>query len=76
MEMVPDVGRRMSSIIRMHVVFPAPLGPRNPQTVPSGTVKETSFTALKSPYDLVTLISSIGAVMTGFQWALNVTPLQ
>ena len=38
--MDPEVGRRISRIIRMHVVFPAPFGPRNPHTVPAGTEKQ------------------------------------
>jgi hypothetical protein len=35
------------------VLFPAPLGPKNPKISPFFTEKETSFTATKSPKDLV-----------------------
>ena len=36
----PLVGWMMSRIIRSVVVFPAPLGPRNPKMHPDGTVSE------------------------------------
>ena len=34
---------------RIVVLFPAPFGPRNPNTSPLFTLKETSFTASKAP---------------------------
>jgi hypothetical protein len=37
----------------MVVLFPAPLGPKNPKISPFSTEKETSFTAIRSPNDLV-----------------------
>ena len=36
-------------MMRMAVVFPAPLGPMNPNISPSRTVKETSSNATMSP---------------------------
>jgi len=35
------------------VLFPAPLGPKNPKISPFFTEKEISFTAIRSPKDLV-----------------------
>ena len=51
-------------IIRISVDFPAPLGPSNPKISPSFTLKETSSTAVKSPYFLTMCSTSIadGAV--------------
>jgi len=40
----PASGRVSPVIIRSVVDFPAPLGPRNPVTVPAPQVKETSLT--------------------------------
>ena len=37
----------------MVVLFPAPLGPRNPNISPLSTEKEMSFTAVTSPNDFV-----------------------
>jgi len=45
----PSVGRRIPAIIRSVVVFPAPLGPRNPYNRPRDTSSETSSTAIKLP---------------------------
>lgn len=42
------------TIIRMLVDLPAPFGPRNPVTRPDRAVNETSSTAVKAPYFLVT----------------------
>jgi hypothetical protein len=39
----PLVGRMRSSIVRIVVVFPAPLGPRNPKISPSSTARSTSI---------------------------------
>src|ERR1700682_3742363 len=43
---VPLVGSDNVVIIRTVVVFPAPLGPSRPSTVPGGTVKLTPSTAV------------------------------
>src|SRR6478752_3065539 len=52
-------------IIRTVVVLPAPLGPSIENTVPVGTEKLTSSTAVKSPNFLTRPIASIaGALMT------------
>ena len=45
----PDVGRRMPAIIRSVVVFPAPLGPRKPNSSPRGTSRSTLSTAVNDP---------------------------
>jgi hypothetical protein len=37
----------------MVVLFPAPLGPKNPKISPFSTEKEISFTAIVSPNDFV-----------------------
>src|SRR2546430_12737666 len=42
---VPDVGRRAQAMMLNSVVFPAPLGPINPQICPSSVSKLTSFKA-------------------------------
>src|SRR5713101_6162711 len=46
-------------IMRISVLLPAPLGPSNPKISPSFTVKETSFTAVKSPYFLTMCSTSM-----------------
>ena len=46
---VPAVGLSRPMIMRMVVDLPAPLGPRNPVTVPGSTVKEMLSTASLSP---------------------------
>src|ERR1035438_1215587 len=54
--------------MRMVVVLPLPLGPMNPKTLPSGTVRERSSTAVTSPKVLVTSeISTAGIGGTVFQ---------
>ena len=49
---VPASG--LSSVVRTRtaVVFPAPLGPSSPSTVPAVTSKSTPSSALTSPKDL------------------------
>src|SRR5450759_1594220 len=52
--------------MRIVVVFPLPLGPMKPKTLPSGTLRERSSTAVTSPKVLVTLeISTAGISMVG-----------
>jgi hypothetical protein len=46
---VPASGRISPSSIRSVVVFPAPLGPRNPVIRPRATVNDTSCTAGRWP---------------------------
>ena len=53
----------MFMIIRMVVVFPAPLGPSSPKATPWGTRKERSSTAGKRPKILLTFWSSIAGSM-------------
>ena len=49
----------MSRIMRMVVVFPAPLGPSKPYTDPRGTWSDRSRTATCSSYRFTTLRMSI-----------------
>ncbi len=46
----PAVGRSRVVSIRNVVVFPAPLGPRNPTTSPSATSRSTPSTARTSDF--------------------------
>src|SRR5438034_205528 len=55
----PSSGAVMSMIIRIVVVFPAPLGPSRPNTVPRGTWNESESTAWNLPKDFETFVSSI-----------------
>lgn len=51
---VPEVGSMRPISMRMVVVLPEPLGPRNPKTLPRGTVRSSPFTASWPPrYRLV-----------------------
>src|SRR5699024_6299955 len=50
---VPALGRSNPRIIRIVVDLPAPLGPRNPVTIPGSTAKVRSSTASVGPYRLV-----------------------
>src|SRR3989441_4282424 len=62
MRTVPAVGSRTVPRIRIVVVFPAPFGPRKPNTLFSGTVKETlsmARTPLLPPYTFVRPSTSI-----------------
>ena len=53
--------------MRSVVVFPAPLGPRNPVTVPSATSKLRSSTARTSPNRLVSdeTVITMGSLRDG-----------
>ncbi len=46
-------------MIRIVVVFPAPLGPRKPRICPDAAVNETSWTAVRSPNRLLRCATSI-----------------
>src|SRR6195952_78634 len=59
---VPDVGTSRPTIMRIVVDLPAPLGPRNPVTIPGCTEKDRLSTAVFSPYILVRAVSSIMGV--------------
>src|SRR5215212_5141866 len=59
----PDVGRMRSSRIRIVVVFPAPFGPRNPKISPPWTARSTSTMPRNLPYDFVSCVVSMTAVM-------------
>src|SRR5438094_3604925 len=56
---VPDEGARNPVTIFIVVVFPAPLGPRNPTTWPCGTENEMPPSAVTAPYRFVRSITSI-----------------
>ncbi len=56
---VPDVGWSSPRIIRIVVVLPAPLGPRNPVTIPGSMEQVRSSTARVLPNTLVSPASSI-----------------
>src|SRR4051794_24744496 len=56
---VPEVAGVRPTMTRMVVDFPAPFGPRNPVTRPGLAVKETSSTARRPPYVLVSAVTSI-----------------
>src|SRR5512143_14697 len=59
----PLVGRIRSSEVRIVVVFPAPFGPRNPNTSPCSTARSTSMIPRWTPYDFVSFSSWMIAVM-------------
>ena len=63
---VPDVGRESVVIIRTVVVLPAPLGPSIEKTDPSGTVKLTPSTAVKSPNLLTRSTASMAGALIGW----------
>src|SRR5262245_10297204 len=60
---VPASGFTSPSRIRKVVVFPAPLGPRKPVTVPPSTPKLRSSTARTEPKRLVSPRTSITAIV-------------
>ena len=51
--------------MRMSVVLPAPLWPRNPKADPRGTVRSRSMTAARAPKRLVTPRVSMMFVVIG-----------
>jgi len=59
MEMCPASGVSRPVSILMVVVFPAPFGPRNPNSSPSGTLKEISSTAVIAPNRFVNPLTAI-----------------
>ena len=61
---VPAVGCSRPISIRIAVVFPAPLAPRNPKTSPLLTVKEIRSTAVKSPNFRVRSFTSMAMSLT------------
>src|SRR5262245_39499385 len=61
--MRPEVGNSRPAIMRKVVVLPQPEGPSRQKKEPSGMVKLSSFTAMKSPkafFRFSTRISAIG----------------
>src|SRR2546425_1278317 len=59
----PAVGCTSPSSIFIEVVFPAPFGPRNPKTVPGGTLRVRSRTAALAPKSFLSArVSSAGSV--------------
>ena len=59
----PPVGFRRVVSIRTAVDFPAPLGPKNPNTSPSSTVRLMLLTATKFPKVRVRFSASIGLLI-------------
>src|SRR5690349_15527822 len=49
--------------IRIVVVFPAPFGPRNPNTSPGCSANDTSSTIVRSPMTLVRWVASKAALI-------------
>src|SRR5918992_5056619 len=64
---LPESGRRISSTIRMLVVFPAPFAPRSPNTCPALTLKLAPSRATTVPKRLVMESTTrlIGEVLGG-----------
>ena len=58
----PPVGRCSARSIRIVVVFPAPFGPRKPNTCPRSTRRSRSITARVAPYVFVRRRASTAAV--------------
>src|SRR5437588_438748 len=69
----PDVGASSPTIIRIVVDFPAPLGPRNPVTIPGRTVNDRSCTATLSPYRFVRPLASIMGILPGMSGGMPET---
>ena len=65
---VPLLGAINDNIHRIVVLFPAPLGPKKPNTSPLFTVNETSFTASNMPNFLETKYEDL---MTDFNGTLT-----
>src|SRR4030081_3066799 len=57
----PASGARRVARIRTRAVFPAPLGPSRPSTLPAGTLRSTPARALVLPNALLTPSTSIMA---------------
>src|SRR5262245_48059372 len=57
--MRPPVGLSRPAIMRMVVVLPAPLGPRNPWISPGATSRLTPSTAVNEPYFLTSASTAI-----------------
>ena len=66
MRISPALGLIKESIQRIVVLFPAPLGPKNPNTSPLLTVKLTFFTASNEPNDFCKPLTSIIACCSMF----------
>jgi hypothetical protein len=64
---VPEVGWETAEIMRIVLVFPAPLGPRKPNVSPRLMVKLTPLTASKSPKRLTSSCASrIGSLIMAY----------
>src|SRR2546425_11259292 len=62
----PAVGCTSPGRIFTEVVFPAPLGPRKPKTVPGGTLRVRSRTAALAPYSFRSArVSRAGSLTDG-----------
>src|SRR6185437_5690495 len=61
----PELGGRIPSMISIVVVLPAPLGPKRPKHMPSGTAKETPSTAVTDGYCLTRSWTSRIGALTG-----------
>src|SRR5208283_3997016 len=72
MRACPAVRGNSVVIIRMSVDLPAPFGPRRPKISPCCTLKETSSTAVKSPYFLLIWSTTMASPLAGAaQWAVG-----
>src|SRR6056297_1697552 len=63
---VPEVGCNIPNSIRMVVDFPAPLGPRKPNTSPSFTANETASLATTLPNSFVRSSTTSGRSPAAF----------
>ena len=65
---LPDVGERKPISVRIVVVFPAPFGPRKPNTSPAATLRLNPETAVSEPYRFVRSSNAMGAVRVIGPW--------
>src|SRR5918998_2989661 len=70
----PPEGRRAPTRAFIRVVFPDPLGPTSPNTVPSGTVRSTPRNASIFPYRLVSPSTFMASTTTS--WLFGREPPQ
>ncbi len=61
-------------IMRIVVVLPAPLGPMNPYSPPSGTTRSKFRTATLEPKVLVTPLRAIASPMSRYPSGVRVGP--
>ncbi len=77
---VPDVCSSWPVSILMRVVFPAPLGPKNPKKSPFSTVMVTSFRAFMPPKSFTMFCASMMGIDRAIRsvlfqvWSVDVLP--